>query len=122
MDVVEIIAPVYPDAIVVLELDQIYTRDSGVMNAGQAATQFAVLGFNASGVSPLTPGATDGTQNAAAVAVAPSDSSGNVVYWARGPVVLRQDMLVWPVGITAPQQADALAQLTALGLVSRVTG
>ncbi len=216
MDVVQLNAPVYAQAIVVTEWDQLYSREAGVMNAGQAAVQFAVLGqsqlgsaaaavktggnagngvltpdaaapvqanaqvgvyrvvftganafnvfdpkgdelgqgapgqaFNdqikfaiaagatpfvagdefditvgagAGGYSPITAGALDGTQNAAGVALYASDSDGNVTVIARGPIVLRRDMLAWPAGFTANQIAAAIAQLTALGIVSRVTG
>jgi len=216
MDVVQINAPVRSESIIVTEWDQLYSREAGVMNAGQAAVQHAVVGqtnigaavaavkaggntgngtltldpttpvlanaqqgvyrvvftapaaYNvfdphgeevgqganaaafsdqlkfltaaggtawvagdefditvapgAGGYSPISATATDGTQNAVGVALYPSDSDLNVTVLRRGPVVVRQDMLVWPTGFTANQIAAGIAQLTAAGIVSRVTG
>ncbi len=71
---------------------------------------------------PLNLAATDGSQNAAGVGLYASDSDGNVTVLARGPIVLRADMLQWPVGATAAQIATGVAQLAALGVIVRATG
>lgn len=71
---------------------------------------------------PLNFSGADGSQNAAAVALYASDSDGNVTVVARGPIVLRADMLQWPNGATVNQIATATAQLAALGIIARTTG
>ena len=69
--------------------------------------------------------ATDGSQNAVGVAAkaetaqAGADNINGLVVLARGPAVLLADGLVWPSGITSTQQAAALAQLAALGIIVR---
>lgn len=69
----------------------------------------------------LTPAATDGTQNVAGILVADVDATAGDQPCA---VVSRMaevnsNELVWPGGITAPQQSIAIAQLAALNIVSR---
>ena len=65
--------------------------------------------------------ATDGTQNAAGIAVYPitTSSSGNLAGLVRGPADVRGSDLTWPGGITAPQQAEGLRQLERLGIITR---
>ena len=71
----------------------------------------------------FAPGASDGSQNAAAVisraATVSASADTPAAAAVRGPVVLDADNLVWPTGATAAQKAAALAQLAALGLVAR---
>jgi hypothetical protein len=72
---------------------------------------------------PLDYAATNGAQNAAAVALFPvtvpdgSDEIGTVM--RRGPALGIASSLVWPSGATAAQIATGLAQLAALGIVHR---
>jgi hypothetical protein len=68
--------------------------------------------------------ALDGSQNAAAVLLYNADAtSADVTATAlvagQGPAVLKANGLVWPVGISGPQQTAAIAQLLALGIQVR---
>lgn len=70
---------------------------------------------------PLNPSASDGSQNAAAIAFGFYDSTLNDV---PGLAVIRECEvngfeLIWPSGATAAQIAAATAQLTALGIITR---
>jgi len=70
----------------------------------------------------LAPTANDGTQIAVGVLGADTDASSAdkiITYLARGPAVVSDAGLVWPGGITNGQKTTALAQLLALGIVSR---
>lgn len=63
---------------------------------------------------------TDGSQNAAAIAIAdaeaPDGQDGNVLVLDGGPAIVEAINLVWPDGITAAQKKKALDQLRALGI------
>lgn len=72
---------------------------------------------------PLAPAATDGSQHAAAICIdekAASTADQLIAIVARGAVV-DPTFLVWPAGITASQQAAALATLKALGIIARAS-
>jgi hypothetical protein len=71
---------------------------------------------------PLTIGANDGTQIAAAILHAPvfADENGRGVVTARDTAVKLQS-LQWPDGITHAQRNTALGQLAAKGIISRTT-
>lgn len=69
----------------------------------------------------LTPGAADGSQNAAgilygAVNASAADAKGVVI--ARDAEVNAGE-IAWPAGISAPNKTTALAALAALGIVMR---
>lgn len=90
---------------------------SGVLKPG------AVLGKVTAGgkYKPIAPGASDGTQNAAAILYEGCDATGADV---RRTVTARDtevhaDVLVWPAGTTDPQKTTALAALAALGIIGR---
>ena len=71
---------------------------------------------------PLAPGASDGTQIAAAVILQYADATTadqTVVNLKRRAQVVLQ-ALVWPAGITGTQKSTAIAQLKALGIVPRM--
>lgn len=127
MDVVQIDAPVSPSAIIVTEFHHDYNNDTVTLLAGatNAANQLAGKVTASGKYVPFAPGASDGSQNVAGffrAANAVSGTDEQVAIHARGPSVIRQDMLVFPAGITGPQTTAALAQLVALGIVPRVTG
>jgi hypothetical protein len=73
-------------------------------------------------VVPLNPTATDGSAVAMGVVVkqttVPSGSDASVLLVERQAVLLT-DGLIWPSGITGTQQAAALAQLAAAGIICR---
>ena len=110
--------------IVKSEADSRFSRDEDTLASGSGIVQIGtVLGkVTASGkFKPLAPGASDGTQIAAAVILQRSDASASdqtIVNLKRHAQVVLQ-MLKWPAGITAAQQTAALSQLETLGIVAR---
>lgn len=69
----------------------------------------------------LAPAAADGSQNAAAVLWSHTDASAGD---ATATAIVRAAEvkvagLIWPAGITGPQQTAAIGQLNALGIVLR---
>jgi len=100
-----------------------YSRDTGVMAAGQTLALGTVLGREtASGkLRALTPAATNGSQTAVAVLARSADADlidVEALIVARHAIVARS-ALVWPAGITAAQRAAAEAGLSALGILIR---
>lgn len=91
--------------------------------AGQVLDAGSVLGWHTASkkFKQLTPGASDGTQNARAVLYANVDASeGDVVAVVIDlSCELKGAELVWPEGINPTQKANALDQLTGLGLIVR---
>lgn len=66
--------------------------------------------------------ATDGTEEAAGIAVYPvttTTAPGKVAGLVRGPAQVRAADLTWPSGATAAQIAEGTRQLERLGIVSR---
>nr|MDT0253422.1 head decoration protein [Endozoicomonas sp.] len=71
--------------------------------------------------APLAPAAADGTETAAGVLYAgkvTEASGGDGVIIARLAEVV-DSLLVWPVGITAEEQSDAVAELAGLDIITR---
>lgn len=100
-----------------------YSRDTGVIAAGQTLALGTVLGREtASGkLRALTPAATNGSQTAVAVLARSADADlidVEALIVARHAIVARS-ALVWPAGITAAQRAAAEAGLSALGILIR---
>lgn len=127
MDVVSITQPVSPSAIIVTEFHHDYNNDTVVLLAGatNAANQLAGKVTASGKYVPFAPGASDGSQNVAGffrAANAVSGSDEAVAIHARGPSIIRQDLLVLPAGISGPQTTAALAQLTALGIKPVISG
>ncbi|NOX35895.1 MAG: head decoration protein [Deltaproteobacteria bacterium] len=91
----------------------------GTLLSGQNLVSGTVVGVVTSSGKKmiLTPGASDGSQNAAAVLLGDLDAgSGDEpgVFVEHGVVM---DMyLTWPSGITAPQKTAAIAQLKSAGV------
>ena len=110
--------------IVKYEAEASFSRDEDTLASGSGIVQTAtVLGKVASTgkFKPLAPGASDGTQNAAAVILQRSDATASdqvVVNLKRHALVVLQK-LKWPAGITDAQRKTALDQLEALGIVAR---
>lgn len=101
-----------------------FSRDEEILASGSGVVKIGtVLGkVTASGkFKPLAPGASDGTENAAAIILETSDATSAdqtvVLLRRRAQVVLQA--LVWPGSITGPQKAAALASLETLGIVAR---
>ncbi len=102
-----------------------FSRDTDTLASGSGKViPGAVLGqVTASGkFKPLAPGASDGTQTAAAIILQYADATTadqTVVNLKRRAQVVLQ-ALVWPAGITDAQKSTAIAQLKALGIVPRM--
>ncbi|OJU85939.1 MAG: hypothetical protein BGO06_00660 [Shinella sp. 65-6] len=102
-----------------------FSRDTDTLAAGSGRVKIGtVLGkASASGkFEPLAPGASDGTQIAAAVILQYADATDadqTVVNLKRRAQVVLQE-LVWPAGITDAQKKSALDQLAALGIITRM--
>ena len=106
------------------EADQLYSRERATLTAGPALRLGTVLGcVTASGVfAPLAPAAKDGTQIAAAVLLfdcqASASNRPHAIILARHAIVAHH-AVVWPDGITAEQQHNAIVQLRAQGILVR---
>ncbi|MFC5760530.1 head decoration protein [Rhizobium sp. GCM10022189] len=108
----------------VSEANGFRSRDVGVIASGSGKLDAgAVLGrvTATKKLVPLAPGAADGSQNAAAILYEACDATSADV---RRTITARDTevqaaVLVWAAGVTDPQKTAALAQLAALGIVSR---
>lgn len=80
--------------------------------------KFKPLAFTKADNSPVD----DGSEIAAAIILHNADASASdveIVNLKRRAQVVVQN-LIWPAGITAPQQKTALDQLAALGIIARM--
>jgi len=105
------------------EQEKRYSRDEVTVASGQNLALGTVVGkvTSTGKYKILAPSATDGTKTAAGFMVADCDAStGDTkgVIVARDAIVNNEN-LVWPGGITAGQKTTALADLKAIGIVSR---
>jgi hypothetical protein len=102
-----------------------FVRDAVTVVSGTAACVAGqVLGLiTASGkYTQVTPGASDGSQTAAAVALAAVDASAadkTVIAVVRGPAIFKDAGLAWTSGMTSGQKTTAKAQLAAAGMPVR---
>lgn len=99
------------------------SRDKVILANGQNLKAGTVLGaITASGKFTLhDAGASDGSQNAAAVLLADCNASGgdtSAVVCARLAEV-KADLLVFKAGISAPNKSAALAALAAKNIIAR---
>lgn len=99
------------------------SRDSVTILSGQVLKPGDVLGkVTASGkFKALTPGASDGSEVAAAIAYAAVDATGGDrpgVVTARSSEV-NGPSLGWPVGISGPNKIAAIAALAVPGIIVR---
>ncbi len=106
------------------EAPNLYSRDQLTVAAGQNLVLGAVVGIDTltEKVKALDPAATDGTEVAVGVLTAAIDAT--LIDRPDGVLITRHAVvadhaLTWPVGITAPQKAAAIAQLKALGVLVR---
>ncbi len=102
-----------------------FSRDDDTLASGSGVVVIGtVLGkVTSSGkFTPLTPGASNGSQNAAAIILETADATSEdktvVNLKRRAQVVLQA--LIWPDGITDTQKKNAIAALEALGIVTRM--
>jgi Bacteriophage lambda head decoration protein D len=110
--------------VLVTQFDPTYTNEQATLAASQAVEIGQVLGqITASGLYVvLAPAASDGSQNAAAIALQKVGSvaaTTAIAILEAGPALLNATGVVWPGGITAPQKATATAALKAKGIKIR---
>ena len=102
-----------------------YTRDTVTLASGAGKlAPGTVLGKLTSGgkYTALTPGASNGSQNAAGILWGQADATdadAPAVVLLRGPAIVNRHELIWPEGITEGQTNTAIAALTALGILQR---
>ena len=102
-----------------------YTRETVTLASGAGKlAPGTVLGRITSGgkYTVLTPGASNGSQNAAGILWGPADATdadAPGVVLVRGPAIVNRHEIVWPAGITEAQTNTAIAALTALGIILR---
>ena len=102
-----------------------YTRETVtlVSGAGKIAPG-TVLGRITTGgkYTILTPGASNGSQNAAGILWGPvnaTDADAPGVVILRGPVIVNRHEIIWPEGATEAQITTATTALAALGIILR---
>ena len=99
------------------------SREEITVISGQNLAAAAVVAkITASGkYTELNPAGADGSEVAAGVLYAAVDASAadkqGVVHLRDSEVV--SAALVWPAGITGPEQATAIAELAAIGVIAR---
>ena len=102
-----------------------YTRETVTIASGAGKlAPGTVLGKITTGgkYTVLTPGASNGSQNAAGIlwaGVDASDADALGVVILRGPVIVNRHELVWPEGATEAQITTATTALAALGIILR---
>ena len=102
-----------------------YTRETVtlVSGAGKIAPG-TVLGRITTGgkYTILTPGASNGSQNAAGILWGPvnaTDADAPGVVILRGPVIVNRHEIIWPEGASEAQITTATTALAALGIILR---
>ncbi len=106
------------------EAPNLYSREQDTVAATQVLLLGTVVGRETATakLKTLDPAATDGTETAIGVLGNDIDATladrPDAILIARHAIVARGAVL-WPTDITAPQQAAAIAQLAALGILVR---
>lgn len=106
------------------EAPNLYSRDRATVASAQNLTLGTIVGRDAatSQLKALDPAASDGSEVAAGVLANDVDATlierDDAILIARHAIVSHH-ALQWPVGITTPQKAAAIAQLQALGILVR---
>jgi hypothetical protein len=102
-----------------------YTRETVTLASGAGnLAPGSVLGKITTGgkYTVLTPGATNGSQNAAGIlwaAVDATDADAPGVVLVRGPAIVNRHEIIWPEGATEAQITTATTALAALGIILR---
>jgi hypothetical protein len=117
--------PKHAGGFLVWEVLRDYTRETVtiVSGAGKLAPG-TVLGRITTGgkYTVLTPGASNGSQNAAGIlwaGVDATDADAPGVVILRGPAIVNRHEIVWPEGATEAQITAATTALAALGIILR---
>ncbi|KGL00049.1 head decoration protein [Thalassobacter sp. 16PALIMAR09] len=102
-----------------------YTRETVTIASGAGKlSPGTVLGKITTGgkYTVLTPGASNGSQNAAGIlwaAVDATDADAPGVVILRGPTLVNQHEIVWPEGATEAQITAATTALATIGIILR---
>ena len=102
-----------------------FTRDTVTLASGAGKlAPGTVLGKITTGgkFTVLTPGATNGSQNAAGLlwdGVDATDADASGVVLLRGPAIVNRHEIVWPEAATEAQITTATTALAALGIILR---
>lgn len=115
--------PLHPGAFIVSEANGFRSRNKARLPAGVTVRPGQVLArVTASGLSvALAPTATDGSEDAVEIAVYGVTGGANPAEVATidNDAEVRASDLEWPVGITGPQKAAAVASLLDRGIKLR---
>jgi len=102
-----------------------YTRDTVTIASGAGKLEpGSMLGKITTGgkYTVLTPGASNGSQNAAGIlwaGVEATDADAPGVVILRGPAIVNRHEIIWPDGATEAQITAATTALAALGIILR---
>jgi hypothetical protein len=102
-----------------------YTRETVTIASGAGKLEpGTVLGKITTGgkYTVLTPGASNGSQNAAGIlwaGVDATDADAPGVVVLRGPAIVNRNEIIWPEGATEAQITAATTALAALGIILR---
>ena len=102
-----------------------YTRETVTIASGAGKLEpGTVLGKITTGgkYTVLTPGASNGSQNAAGIlwaGVDATDADAPGVVILRGPAIVNRHEIIWPEGATEAQITAATTALAALGIILR---
>jgi hypothetical protein len=115
----------HPGGFLVWEVLRDYTRETVTIASGVGKLEpGTVLGRITTGgkYTVLTPGASNGSQNAAGLLWGKADATdadAPGVVLVRGPAIVNRHEIVWPEGATEAQIATATTALAALGILQR---
>lgn len=115
----------HPGGFLIWEVLSDYTRETVTLasGAGKLAPGTALGKITTGGkFTVLTPGATNGSQNAAGVLWGPADATDTDapgVVLVRGPALVNRHEITWPEAATEAQITTATTALAALGIVLR---
>jgi hypothetical protein len=115
----------HPGGFLTWEVLRDYTRDTVTLASGAGKlVPGTVLGKITTGgkYTILTPGASNGSQNAAGILWGHADATeadAPAVVLVRGPAIVNRHEIVWPDGATEGQIATATTALAGLGIILR---
>ena len=112
---------IYLGDLLKFEEENLYSRDTITVAAGQNLLLGTVLGMLGSKAVALSPAATDGSEKAIGILIDDVDATAadsESVMVSRNATVSDR-YVIWPTGITATQKSAAIAELNVLGVVLR---
>ncbi|MGY6410269.1 MAG: head decoration protein [Alkalilacustris sp.] len=115
----------HPGSFLIWEVLRDYTRETVTLASGAGKlAPGTVLGRITTGgkYTVLTPGASNGSQNAAGILWGPADATdadAPGVVLVRGPALANRHEIVWPDAATEGQIATATTALATLGILLR---